>query len=64
MHLKGSSVFQCVLTFIADLQPIKKEDVRKSAEIPSSMYDILECYQQIRIEHLQSALKLLPVLSF
>lgn len=52
----------CVLTFIADLQPIK--DVTKSVEIPSSMCDILECYKQICNGHLDSALKLLPVLSF
>lgn len=58
-------MFWCVLTFIADLQPIKKkEDVRKSVEIHNSMYDILECYKQIRIGHLETALRLLPVLSF
>lgn len=35
-----------VLTFIADLQPIK--DVTKSVGIPNSTCDILDCYKQIR----------------
>lgn len=51
-----------VLTFIADLQPIK--DVTKSVEIPNSTCDILDCYKQIRNDISTLPPKLLPVLSF